>query len=105
VQCEYYAAHSLRQTVALAKLIREKTNPMLNYQLLVTLYDRRNRISRLILNQLQREVNGLLCKTIIEIDTKLRESPVVGQPITRYAPETRGALQYRALAKELIAHG
>lgn len=104
VQCEYYAAHSLRHTVALAKLIRQKTNPQLTYHLLVTMYDRRNRISRLILEQLQREVNGLLYKTIIEVDTKLRESPVVGQPITRYAPATRGALQYRALAKELIAY-
>ena len=43
-----------------------------------------------------------LLKTVIEIDTKLRESPVFGEPITRYAPQTRGAQQYRALAKELM---
>jgi cellulose biosynthesis protein BcsQ len=32
----------------------------------------------------------------------LRESPGYGQPITLYVPKTRGAEQYRALAKELL---
>jgi cellulose biosynthesis protein BcsQ len=45
---------------------------------------------------------SVLYDTIIEIDTKLRESPVVGQPITLYRPNTRGAAQYRALAEELM---
>jgi cellulose biosynthesis protein BcsQ len=28
-----------------------------------------------------------------------------GQPVTLYAPNTRGTAQYRALAQELITHG
>lgn len=105
VQCEYYALHGLRQTIELAKLVRRKTNPQLSYRVLVTMYDRRNRICRAIFDRLQRGLNSTLFETIIEVDTKLRESPVFGQPITRYAPETRGAQQYRALAKELVNHG
>ena len=101
-QCEFYAAHSLRQILELAKLVREKTNPHLDYQVLVTMYDRRNRICRLVLDQMQLELKPLLFETIIEVDTKLRESPAFGQPITLYAPNTRGAQQYRELAKELI---
>ena len=68
------------------------------------MYDRRNRICRLILAQMQRALGGCLFNTMIEVDTKLRESPAFGQPITLYAPHTRGAQQYRALAKELINH-
>ncbi|MEA3339604.1 MAG: ParA family protein [Chloroflexota bacterium] len=104
VQCEYYAVHSLRQTIELATLVRERTNPRLTYQVLVTMYDRRNRICNLILDQMQQGMEPVLFKTIIEIDTKLRESPVFGQPITLYEPNTRGAQQYRALAKELMNH-
>jgi len=104
VQCEYYAVHSLRQTIELATLVRERTNPRLTYQVLVTMYDRRNRICSLILNQMQQGMEQVLFKTIIEIDTKLKESPVFGQPITLYEPNTRGAQQYRALAKELMNH-
>jgi chromosome partitioning protein len=105
MQCEYYAARSLKRIMQLAKLVQTKTNPNLAYQMLVTMYDRRNKICQIIYDQLQQELNPVLCKTIIEVDTKLRESPVFGQPITTYAPETRSANQYRALAKEIMRNG
>jgi chromosome partitioning protein len=103
-QCEYLAARSLSQIVKLARLIRRKSNPGLTYRILITMYDRRNKISRLMLAQMQREVPQLLYETIIGIDTRLRESPAFGQPITRYAPATRSTRQYRALAQELLAY-
>jgi chromosome partitioning protein len=53
---------------------------------------------------MQQELNNVLFDTIIEVDTKLRESPVYDQPITVYAPKSRGAEQYRALAEELLNH-
>jgi chromosome partitioning protein len=105
VQCEYYAARSLRQVMALVKLVQQKTNRRLSYKVLVTMYDQRNRICRLILARMQRELSRVLFETVIQVDTKLRESPAFGQPITLYAPNTRGAQQHRALAKELINHG
>ena len=104
VQCEYYAAYSLRRYLELVRRVREKANPRLTYRVLVTMYDRRNKICQVILEQMRRGLDQILLETIIEVDTKLRESPVFGQPITRYAPSTRGAEQYRALAKELMNH-
>ena len=35
------------------------------------------------------------------MDTKLRESPILGIPIMYYVSKSRSAEQYRALAKEL----
>ncbi len=105
VQCEYYAARSLKRIMHLAKLVQTKTNPNLTYQMLVTMYDRRNKICRIIYDQMHQEFSQVLYETIIEVDTKLRESPVFGQPITHYAPQTRGAQQYRALAEELMRNG
>ena len=101
VQCEYYAARAMRPVLKLVELMRRKTNPRLAYRVLVTMYDRRNKISQIILSQIQAKFHSALFETIIEIDTKLRESPTVGLPINLYAPRTRGALQYRALAEEL----
>jgi chromosome partitioning protein len=101
VQCELYAAHSLRQGIGLALQMREKINTNLDYRVLVTMYDERNRISRMILEQMQNELSKVLFETIIQIDTKLRECPVFGKPITSYAPRSRAAQQYRALAQEL----
>jgi len=103
--CEYYAAQTLRSYMKVVQQMREKTNSQLRYRVLVTMYDRRNKICRVILDQMQHRLNELLFETIIEIDSKLKESPAFGQPVTQYAPRTRGAGQYRALAKELLNHG
>jgi chromosome partitioning protein len=105
LQCEYYAAHSLKRMLKLARLVQTKTNPTLTYKLLVTMYDRRNKIVKLIYERLQQAMGQCMYQTIIEVDTKLRESPVYGQPITTYAPQTRAAQQYRALAREVINNG
>jgi chromosome partitioning protein len=105
VQCEYYAAHTLLYYMKLVKRMRAKTNPHLTYRVLVTMYDRRNKISGAMLDQMQIWLDQVLFKTIIEVDTKLRESPVLGLPITSYAPKTRAAEQYRALAKEVLNNG
>jgi chromosome partitioning protein len=102
VQCEYYAARAMRPILKLVELMRRKTNPDLSYRVLITLYDRRNKISGIVRNQIQSTFRSALFDTIIEIDTKLRESPTVGLPINLYAPRTRGARQYRALAEELM---
>jgi len=101
VQCELYAATSVRQMVRMVQQVRERDNRDLRYRLLITMYDMRNRISRMILEQLQDGRSGELLETIIQIDTKLRESPAYGKPITSYASTTRAAQQYRALAQEL----
>lgn len=101
VQCELYAAHSVGQMVHLVRQVREQCNPDLQYRVLITMYDMRNRISQMILDQMQQSKADVLFKTIIQIDTKLRESPAYGKPITSYAPESRAAQQYKALAQEL----
>jgi chromosome partitioning protein len=101
-QCEYYAAHALGPYLKVVQTLRQKTNPRLAYRVLVTMYDQRNKICRVILDQMQFGLNPFLLHTIIEVDNKLRESPAFGQPVTRYAPKARGAEQYRALAKELL---
>ena len=79
-------------------------NPNLAYRVLITVSDRRNRVSHIVREQLNHLFSRALFKTTIEIDTKLRESPIHGQPITHYAPRTRGALQYSVLAQEFLNH-
>jgi chromosome partitioning protein len=104
-QCEYYASRTLRSYLDMLQRVQQKINPELTYRVLVTMYDRRNKICRVVLDQIQRGLNEVVLETIIEVDTKLRESPAFGQPINLYAPRTRGTEQYRALARELLNHG
>lgn len=77
------------------------TNPYLIYHILITMMDRRNRIHRTLSEQLRLSFKEGLLNTVIEVDTKLRESTVAGQPITQYYSNSRSAQQYRNLAQEI----
>jgi chromosome partitioning protein len=103
-QAEYFSAYALRNMMAIVRRIRKDANPNLAYRILVTLLDRRNRTHRSIYEQLVSTFGDGIFETVIEMDTKLRESPIAGQPITRYMPTSRGSLQYRVLAEELIEY-
>ena len=103
-QAEYFSAYALRNMMGTIRRIRQESNPNLAYRILVTLLDRRNRTHRNIFEQLQATFAQGVFTTVIEIDTKLRESPIAGVPITQYKPSSRGSQQYRVLAQELIEY-
>ncbi len=86
----------------LIRKIRSMHNPGLTYRLLITMFDRRNRIHRVLYQQLQDNFSMGLLQTIIETDTRLRESPGLGKTIFQHSPRTRATLQYRALSQEIL---
>jgi len=103
-QAEYFSAYALRNMMGSIRRVRQETNPNLAYRILITLLDRRNRTHRNIFEQLQTTFGQGVFTTVIEIDTKLRESPIAGMPITQYKPSSRGSQQYRVLAQELMEY-
>lgn len=103
-QPEYFSAYALRNMMTMIRKIREEHNPDLAYRILVTMLDRRNRTHRNIHEQLRSTFGEGVFNTVIEIDTKLRESPIAGLPITKYKPGARGSTQYRVLAQELMEY-
>jgi chromosome partitioning protein len=103
-QPEYYSVNGLRGVLASVRRIRNQNNPNLTYRVLITMMDRRNRIHNTLNNQIRNTFGEGVFETCIDTDTKLRESTVVGLPITHYYPRSRSAQQYRALAQELIEY-
>jgi len=101
-QAEYFSAYALRDMMILIRRVRKESNPELAYRILITLLDQRNRTHRVIREQLQQTFGVGLFETVIEVDTRLRESPIIGIPITQYRPNSRGSQQYRVLAQELM---
>ena len=103
-QAEYFSAYALRDMMVMIRRVRKETNQELAYRILITLLDQRNRTHRVIREQLQQTFGAGLFSSVIEIDTRLRESPIVGVPISQYRPKSRGAQQYRVLAEELMEY-
>ena len=103
-QSEFFSAYALRNMMGLIRRVRQNSNPELAYRILITMLDRRNRTHRNIEEQLRNTFGKGLFETVIEIDTKLRESPIAGLPITHYKSNSRGSHQYRILAQELLEY-
>jgi len=103
-QAEYFSAYALRNMMTLVRRIREEDNPNLAYRILVTMLDNRNRTHRNIHDQLRSTFGEGVFNTVIEVDTKLRESSIAGLPISRYKPAARGTTQYHILAQELMEY-
>ena len=101
-QPEYFSAHALRTMMETIRQVRNQHNQKLAYRVLITMYDQRNRIHRDVHAQIKETFTDGVFNTTIGVDTKLRESAVEGLPISHYKRQSRSALQYDALAQELI---
>lgn len=100
-QPEYFSTNALRDMLQLIRNTRIRANPGLYYRILVTMLDRRNRIHTDLAQHIRTAFGDALFESNIEIDTRLRESAVIGEPINLYAPKSRAATQYSSLAEEL----
>ena len=103
-QAEYFSLSALRNMIAQVKTIRQAFNPALTYRILITLRDLRNRVHRTMSEQLLNAFPNGILRTSIDLDTKLRESAIAGMPVTHCYPKSRGALQYRSLAMEILEY-
>jgi chromosome partitioning protein len=101
-QAEFFSANSVRKMMSVFQVIREKGNSSLEYRVLITMLDLRNRIQRQVFDEFRKEFNGQLFKTPIDIDTKIRESQVLKTPIVHSFPTSRGSIQYRNLSNEIV---
>lgn len=104
IQSEYYALEGLGQLLDTIKLVQDNLKPSLEILgAVVTMFDRRNKLSGAVLAELNDHFPGKVFKSIIPRSVKLAEAPSHGLSILQYNPRSRGALAYEALAKELIA--
>ncbi len=103
-QTEFFSINALRNMMLAIRQVRSKGNPELTYRLLITMFDRRNRIHRNLNEQLRATFGKGVLETVIETDTKLRESNIAGIPIIYHSPKSRAAMQYRLLAQEILSY-
>lgn len=101
-QAEFFSANSLRKMMSVFQVIRQKGNLSLEYRVLITMLDLRNRVQRQVFDEFRKEFNGQLFKTPIDIDTKIRESQTLRTPIIYSFPTSRGAIQYQNLSNEIL---
>lgn len=72
---------------------------------LITRFDTRRSMAKIILNNAQAEFGADVCQTVIAENVSLAESPALNKNIFEHAPDSRGTQDYNALLDELLADG
>ena len=103
VQCEYFALEGISKLLNTVKIIKSRLNSRLEIEgFLLTMYDQRLRLANQIYDEVKRHFQELVCKTVIQRNVKLSESPSHGLPVILYDADCTGAKNYLSLAKEII---
>ena len=103
VQTEFFALQGLSKLVEIVQLLRRRMRPDLEITgVLACMYDSRLRLAREVLGELRSHFPEQLFKRPIAQNVKLAETPSFSRTIFEYAPESRGAEDYLAVAKEFI---
>jgi chromosome partitioning protein len=104
IQCEYYALEGLGQLLATINLVRDHLNPGLEIKgAVLTMFDSRTKLSAEVAAEVRRHLGDRVYDTVIPRSVRLSEAPSHGLPIHRYAPTSKGAAAYAALADEFRA--
>lgn len=104
LQSEFYALEGLAQLMETVALIRRHVNPSLGVAgIVLTMVDQRTKLSEQVAADVRAHFPNLVLQTEVPRSIRLAEAPSYGQPVSSYAPGSKGAKAYAALARELLA--
>ncbi len=103
VQCEFFALEGLGKLLNTIKIVQNRLNPQLQIEgILMTMYDGRLRLCNQVVSEVRRHFDEMVFSTIIHRNTRLSEAPSFGKPVILYDSDSKGAVNYLNLAKEIL---
>jgi chromosome partitioning protein len=103
LQCEFFALEGLSQLLQTIERVRANFNPTLNIQgIVLTMYDKRNRLSDLVAKDVRSCLGDIVYDTIIPRNVKVSEAPSHGKPALLYDYRCSGSEAYMRLASEML---
>lgn len=104
VQAEYYSLEGLGQLLETIDLLKNNLNhPLKVSGAFVTMFDKREHLSREVAKNLRNHFPHKVFETEIPRNVALAEAPSFMQPILLYRPDSPGARAYGMLAEEIIS--
>jgi chromosome partitioning protein len=103
VQCEYFALEGLGKLLNTIKIIQQRLNPALTIEgILLTMYDLRVRLSNQVVHEVTTHFRNMVFQTLIPRNIRLSESPSYGVPALAQDADSKGAISYLNLAREIL---
>jgi len=107
LQCEFFALEGLSQLLKTVEMAKANLNSSLVIDgVMLTMYDRRNRLSAQVAADVRKHLGRAVFKTMIPRNVRIAEAPSFGRPVLTYDPHCAGSKAYLQLADEmLLRHG
>lgn len=103
LQTEYYALEGIAGMMETVERVRLALNEELRVLgILLTMFDGRTKLSEQVEANVRAHFGRDVFETVIPRNVRLAEAPSYGRPIFAYAPNSQGAIAYRALAEEVL---
>ena len=105
VQAQYLPLKGVAQLRDTIDVVKERFNPELEIAgILLTFYHSNYNLDTDVLEALEQAFGDKVFKTKISQNTKLAEAPSHGKDVISYSINSKGSVQYRALADEILGH-
>ena len=103
MQCEFFALEGLSHLIKTLNLVKRNLNPRLEVEgIILTMYDRRNRLSEQVEYDIRDHFQEKVYKTVIPRNVRLSEAPSYGKPAIIYDLKCSGSQAYIKLAREIL---
>jgi chromosome partitioning protein len=101
--CDFYSLEGLSHLLKTVEIIEKKMNPGIKIGgILFTMYDKRNKLTEQVENDVRACLGKLVYKTTIPRNVKVSEAPSHGKAAIIYDYRCSGSRAYIDLAKEII---
>ena len=103
MQCEFYSLEGLSNLLRTVDLIQKNLNKNLYISgILLTMYDKRNRLTDQVEADVRNCLGKLVFSTIIPRNVRVSEAPSHGLPVIVYDSKSAGAMKYIELTNEIL---
>ena len=103
MQAEYLSLQGMAKLLEVIQLVQKRLNPQLKIAcVLPCMVDARTNLSTEVLREIDTHFGSILTKTRIRNNVKLAEAPSFGRSIFEHAPDSNGARDYEAFAREFL---
>ena len=102
IDLSLFSLRGVAKLIEIITLLKDKVGHDVKSRALITMYDRRTRYSRVVLEKVKAEFGDNVFDTVIRYNIRLRETADCGLPVGDYDKNAIGHEDYENLAEEIV---
>jgi chromosome partitioning protein len=102
IDMSLFSLRGVSKLLEIIMLLKDKTGHDVKSRALITMYDRRTRYARIVLEKVRAEFGNNVFDTVIRYNIRLRETADLGLPVGDFDKNSIGHKDYEKLAEEVI---